>query len=93
MVDLPDPDGPIRAVTARALAVMLMSLSTWREPNHAFSPEASKATAAPDEESLSAASNSSGSGSLATANLPNTTREAGRREPCQRGILAIRRTE
>jgi hypothetical protein len=66
----------MRAVTDRALAVMLMSFSTWREPNHAFTPEVSKAAAVSDEEAVTAVSRSSGPGRLATANLPHT-REPG----------------
>src|SRR5579862_1255064 len=62
-VDFPEPDGPIRAVTARAFADMLRFLSTCREPNQAFSSLASTAL-------TDAASVSAGSGTL-PARLPN----------------------
>src|SRR5689334_12504744 len=40
-VDLPQPDGPMRAVTCLGSMVMLMSASAWNEPNQTFSPSTS----------------------------------------------------
>src|SRR5205807_9629074 len=40
-VDLPQPDGPIRAVTSFGSTVMLMSDSAWNEPNQTLSPSTS----------------------------------------------------
>ena len=40
-VDLPQPEGPITAVTDRGWATMLMSRRAWFAPNHAERPETS----------------------------------------------------
>ena len=39
-VDLPQPDGPMRAVTVLASATRLMSSRTRCDPNQAWTPEA-----------------------------------------------------
>src|SRR5436309_4454531 len=40
-VDLPHPEGPMRAVTCFGSTVMLMSDSAWNEPNQTLSPSTS----------------------------------------------------
>src|SRR5437763_5152531 len=40
-VDLPQPDGPMSAVTCFGSTVMLTSSSAWNEPNQALSPSTS----------------------------------------------------
>src|SRR5437588_11101342 len=40
-VDLPQPDGPIRAVTCLGSTVMLTSARAWNDPNQALRPSTS----------------------------------------------------
>src|SRR2546426_1001374 len=47
-VDLPHPEGPMRAVTCFGSTVMSTSAKAWKEPNQAFRPSTSMRLAIDD---------------------------------------------